>query len=60
MASKPPIPSVQRALDKDYDQSKSNPSTFINRNTGESVDADGSYGRKKGEGWKNWSNKKRI
>lgn len=59
--SKAPIPSVQRALDKgNYEQSKSNPSTHINRDTGESVDVDGSYGKKKRTGWTNWSNKKSI
>ena len=61
MASKPPVPSVKRALDKSkLEQSKSNPFTYVNRSTGRSVNVDGSYGQEDGGGWKNWSNKKRI
>jgi len=58
---KEPIPSLQRALDKgNYEQSKSNPSTHVNKDTGKKVDVDGSYGKEEGKGWLNWSNKKKI
>ncbi len=59
--SKEPTPSIRKALEQsNFDQSKSNPNKWVNRNTNEVVTTDGHYGQREGSGWHNWSNKKSI
>ena len=60
MANKPASTSVEKALDlSGFNQSKSNPSTYVNDVTKREVSVDGKYIKEKG-GWINSDNKRKI